>query len=222
MNDQDIITKRLSIGEASEYLGVSIDTLRRWEKKGRINPLRSPGGHRYYTQTDLDNLFNKKYTRDEPTIRRKTNTQKAISIPQEVKTYISPYQQFAHDVPPPPPPAAPPQTLTQQNSQTIEKTHAETVPLPPKDIPTPIDQKTIEKNVVTEKKASIPQIQTESKLTNRQNDLLQGILKTEKKKKPTSQKMFKYIAMAIVILAIVNLVIFYLWQTSPDIISPIP
>jgi len=32
--------KKLSIGEASEYLGVSIDTLRRWEKKGKIEPMR--------------------------------------------------------------------------------------------------------------------------------------------------------------------------------------
>ena len=62
--------KLLSIGESSEYLGVSIDTLRRWEKKGRINPLRSPGGHRYYSKEDLDALFGKRYTRDEETLRR--------------------------------------------------------------------------------------------------------------------------------------------------------
>ncbi len=56
----------LTIGEASEYLGVSIDTLRRWEKKGRITPYRSPGGHRYYEKEELDSLFGKRYTRDEP------------------------------------------------------------------------------------------------------------------------------------------------------------
>ncbi len=59
----------LTIGEASEYLGISIDTLRRWERRGRIEPLRSPGGHRYYNKTDLDNLFGKKYARDEETHR---------------------------------------------------------------------------------------------------------------------------------------------------------
>ena len=64
-------TKRLlSIGEASEHLGVSIDTLRRWEKKGRIIPMRSPGGHRYYIREDLDALFGKRYTRDDETVRR--------------------------------------------------------------------------------------------------------------------------------------------------------
>jgi len=60
----------LSIGQASEYLGVSIDTLRRWEKKGKVDSLRSPGGHRYYEKKQLDNLFGKKYERVEPTIRR--------------------------------------------------------------------------------------------------------------------------------------------------------
>ncbi|HLE48889.1 MAG TPA: MerR family DNA-binding transcriptional regulator [Patescibacteria group bacterium] len=55
-----------SIGAASEYLGISIDTLRRWERKGRIEPLRSPGGHRYFKKEDLDNLFGRRYTREEP------------------------------------------------------------------------------------------------------------------------------------------------------------
>lgn len=60
----------LTIGDAAEYLGISIDTLRRWEKKGRIEPLRSPGGHRYYKKDDLDNLFGKKYVREEETVRK--------------------------------------------------------------------------------------------------------------------------------------------------------
>ncbi|MBU0569912.1 helix-turn-helix domain-containing protein [Patescibacteria group bacterium] len=61
----------LSIGEASEYLGISIDTLRRWEKKERITAYRSPGGHRYFQKEDLKGLFNARYTRDAPTIRSK-------------------------------------------------------------------------------------------------------------------------------------------------------
>lgn len=55
----------LSIGEASEYLGISIDTLRRWEKRDRITAHRSPGGHRYFKRAELDSLFGLKYTRDE-------------------------------------------------------------------------------------------------------------------------------------------------------------
>jgi excisionase family DNA binding protein len=49
--------KMLTIGEASKYLGISRDTLRRWEKKNRIKPLRSPTNRRYYTQDQLDQLM---------------------------------------------------------------------------------------------------------------------------------------------------------------------
>lgn len=47
----------LSIGKAASYLGVSRDTLRRWEKKGRIKPVRSPTNRRYYTKKQLDELM---------------------------------------------------------------------------------------------------------------------------------------------------------------------
>ena len=57
--------KMLSIGEAADHLGVSIDTLRRWEKKGRIRSMRSPGNHRYFKVSDLDDLFGMRYARDE-------------------------------------------------------------------------------------------------------------------------------------------------------------
>jgi excisionase family DNA binding protein len=61
----------LSIGEASEYLGVSIDTLRRWEKKGKIISYRSPGGHRYFKKSELDNMFGRKYERSQEERPRK-------------------------------------------------------------------------------------------------------------------------------------------------------
>ncbi|EKD90891.1 MAG: hypothetical protein ACD_30C00072G0001, partial [uncultured bacterium] len=38
----------VKIGEASKLLGVSIDTLRRWEKKGWIKAVKTPGGTRFY------------------------------------------------------------------------------------------------------------------------------------------------------------------------------
>ena len=52
---------RLSIGEASKFLKVSIDTLRRWDKKGKVSSYRSPGGHRYFLKEDLEGLFAKKH-----------------------------------------------------------------------------------------------------------------------------------------------------------------
>src|SRR3989344_7838247 len=47
MDNKDLI----SIGEASEILGVSIDTLRRWDKSGRFPAEKSDGGHRLYSKT---------------------------------------------------------------------------------------------------------------------------------------------------------------------------
>ena len=35
-------------------MGVSIDTLRRWDKSGKLPAKRSEGGHRYYSQLDLE------------------------------------------------------------------------------------------------------------------------------------------------------------------------
>jgi excisionase family DNA binding protein len=47
----------LTIGEAAKRLGVSRDTLRRWEKSGKIKPNRSPTNRRYYTKEQLDSLI---------------------------------------------------------------------------------------------------------------------------------------------------------------------
>lgn len=44
-----------SIGEAAQFLSVSIDTLRRWETKGLLKANRfTPGGYRYYDPRDLE------------------------------------------------------------------------------------------------------------------------------------------------------------------------
>ncbi|MGK7876748.1 MAG: IS607 family transposase [Xenococcaceae cyanobacterium] len=52
---EDLIT----IGEAAKLRGVSIDTLRRWEKKGKLKPEgRTEGGHRRYRVADLLRIDN--------------------------------------------------------------------------------------------------------------------------------------------------------------------
>jgi putative resolvase len=44
----------LKIGAAAELLGVSVETLRRWEATGELMPARKgPGGTRYYAAADL-------------------------------------------------------------------------------------------------------------------------------------------------------------------------
>lgn len=96
---QQIKQELLSIGEASDYLGVSIDTLRRWEKKGRITARRSPGGHRYFQKEDLNDLFDVKYTRDakpKPYAKRSKEDEKkdpdkvAVAEKKERQTYAEP------------------------------------------------------------------------------------------------------------------------------------
>ena len=45
----------LKISEAAEILGVSIDTLRRWDESGKLTAIRKEGGtHRYYREKDIE------------------------------------------------------------------------------------------------------------------------------------------------------------------------
>ncbi|GCL48720.1 hypothetical protein NIES3804_02710 [Microcystis aeruginosa NIES-3804] len=43
----------ITIREASDLLGVSVKTLRRWEEQGKISSIRTPGGHRRFRRQDL-------------------------------------------------------------------------------------------------------------------------------------------------------------------------
>lgn len=50
--------KLISIGKAAKILGVSIDTLRRWDRAGRLQSTRSgPRGHRFYLQSDIEQFL---------------------------------------------------------------------------------------------------------------------------------------------------------------------
>ncbi|MDP1719330.1 MAG: helix-turn-helix domain-containing protein [bacterium] len=47
--------KLFTIGQAAEYLGVSLNTLRRWDESGKLVAIRKDGGtHRYYREKDLE------------------------------------------------------------------------------------------------------------------------------------------------------------------------
>src|SRR3989344_7481655 len=54
--------KMLTIDEASRVLGVSKDTLRRWEKQDKLPSFRTDGGHRRYDIEDLKNARNIRYS----------------------------------------------------------------------------------------------------------------------------------------------------------------
>lgn len=49
--------KKVRIGQAAKILGVTAQTLRNWEKSGRLGAKRSRGGQRYYFVADLERLL---------------------------------------------------------------------------------------------------------------------------------------------------------------------
>lgn len=46
----------LTIGDAAEILGVSDETLRLWERDGKLSPSYTEGGHRRYQRVDIEKL----------------------------------------------------------------------------------------------------------------------------------------------------------------------
>ncbi|MFA6917273.1 MAG: helix-turn-helix domain-containing protein [Candidatus Gracilibacteria bacterium] len=56
-------TELITIREASKILGVSVDTLRRWDKAGKLVAVRAGNGaHRRYKRVDIDLLMNDLFT----------------------------------------------------------------------------------------------------------------------------------------------------------------
>jgi len=52
-------SKLIKIGEVSELLGISIDTIRRWDKSGKFPSVRTgPNGHRFYKFSDIEAKLN--------------------------------------------------------------------------------------------------------------------------------------------------------------------
>ena len=48
--------KILSISDAASILGVSDETLRNWEREGKLTPFHTEGGHRRYYRADIEKL----------------------------------------------------------------------------------------------------------------------------------------------------------------------
>lgn len=66
-NEEAIKSRLISVGAAAEFLGVSIDTLRRWDKSGKLSSIRSgPKGHRFYNLTDIG-----QFTHDQSSVAMK-------------------------------------------------------------------------------------------------------------------------------------------------------
>ncbi len=50
--------KHLSLGEAARALGVSVDTLRRWDRDGKIETVRDQGNRRTVAVSEIERLSN--------------------------------------------------------------------------------------------------------------------------------------------------------------------
>lgn len=51
------MNKLLNIRQAAEFLNVNVDTLRNWERSGKLVPMRTVGQHRRYTESMLTDFI---------------------------------------------------------------------------------------------------------------------------------------------------------------------
>ena len=54
--NKDIDQELLTIGQAAEYLGVSLNTLRRWDESGKLVAIRKDGGGLHCDGSGADRL----------------------------------------------------------------------------------------------------------------------------------------------------------------------
>lgn len=76
--------RRYRIGEAAEALGVRVETLRRWERDGRIKMTRTKGGHRMVPASELKRLRAGR-SRTEPKIIGQSARNRFAGVVTEVK-----------------------------------------------------------------------------------------------------------------------------------------
>jgi molybdopterin-binding protein len=61
------MTDAYRIGEAAELLGVRVETLRRWEREGRLKATRTSGGQRMVAATEVARLLTAQHDRSRVT-----------------------------------------------------------------------------------------------------------------------------------------------------------
>ena len=49
----------LTLGQAAQYLGVAQSTMRKWTDSGRVSTFKTPGGHRRYRRSELDQFLDR-------------------------------------------------------------------------------------------------------------------------------------------------------------------
>jgi molybdopterin-binding protein len=58
------------IGQAANVLGVRVETLRRWEREGKVRAIRTGGGHREIPASEVARLLAERRERRSPTAAR--------------------------------------------------------------------------------------------------------------------------------------------------------
>ena len=208
--------KLLTIGEAAKYLGVSIDTLRRWEVRGRITPYRSPGGHRYYIREDLDKLFNKRYTRDE------------FSEPIKKGEPVEEISEATTSEPQIIEPEPPNTTDTVQTLPSVNETATQPEIEVPKETPAVVIEPPQERSllepipIVTNQNVTMPSVTTPITIdtADTQNQKLKEILGEKKENKPTTGELI--LILAVILFVGVDVFLFLRWYASTNIVVPIP
>ena len=74
---------------ASEYYGVSFDTLRRWDKKGKLSAIRTKGNHRRYFIPD-----NKKSDRRKIIYARVSSSKQKPHLQNQIKYLQKKYPKY--------------------------------------------------------------------------------------------------------------------------------
>ena len=50
-------SKLLTIKQAAEMLGITTQTMRRWDENGRFSSIRGKNNYRYYKKDDIENFI---------------------------------------------------------------------------------------------------------------------------------------------------------------------
>src|SRR5438552_2717696 len=86
----------LPVQEAAEYIGVSAQTLRRWDTAGKLRPVRhAVSGYRYYRRADLE-PFRLEYQRAEMTVTEGDHVFKTLPADIEGNDRLREPQREAH------------------------------------------------------------------------------------------------------------------------------
>jgi excisionase family DNA binding protein len=54
---QEIESDWLTLGQAARFLGVAQSTIRKWSDEGKVRAFYTPGGHRRFRRTDLEEFI---------------------------------------------------------------------------------------------------------------------------------------------------------------------